>query len=142
MRQAAKAASFKDASDDLQALAEVFISPAHLHRMSERIGKEWAQGRDQELQAFRDDKLLCAYAAAPAAAAVMVDGGRVQARAEGSGPGVEDPRWRESKVACCLSLSSKECKEDPQPQPPSKFLDPKRVAELTAEVKRRHRPAP
>jgi hypothetical protein len=122
-------------------LADVSISPAHLQRVSERIGKEWAQARDQEVQAFRDDKLLCAYAAAPAAAAVMVDGGRVQTRAEDSGHGVEDPRWRETKVACCLSLSSTENTEDPQPEPPSKFLDPKRVAELTAEVKRRNRPA-
>lgn len=141
VRLAGKAASFKEASDDLEALAEVSISPSHVHRLSERIGKEWAQARDQEVQAFRDDKLLCAYVAAPAAAAVMVDGGRVQTRAEDSGQGVYDRRWRETKVACCLSLSSTESTEDPQPEPPSKFLDPKQVAELTAEVKRRSRPA-
>jgi hypothetical protein len=141
VRQAGKAASFKEASEDLQALAEVSISPTHLQRVSERIGKEWAHVRDQEVQAFRDDQLLCAYAAAPAAAVVMLDGGRLQTRADDSGPGVQDPKWRETKVACCLSLSSKEQAEDPQPEPPSKFLDPKRVAELTAGVKRRSRPA-
>jgi hypothetical protein len=140
VRQAGKAPSFKEASEDLEALAELSISPTHLQRVSERIGKEWAQARDEEVQAFRDNQLLCAYAAAPAAAAVMVDGGRIQTRAEDGGPGVHDPKWRETKVACCLSLSSTPSTEDPRPEPPSKFLDPQRVAELAAEVKRRSRP--
>jgi hypothetical protein len=105
------------------------------------VGQEWAQVRDQEVQAFREDKLLCAYAASPAAAAVMLDGGRLQTRAEAGGRGVQDPRWRETKVACCLSLFSSEQAADPQPEPPSKFLDPERVARLAAEVKRRSRPA-
>lgn len=141
MRQASKAASFKEASEDLKALAELTISPTHLQRLSERVGQEWVQARDQEVQAFRVDQLVCAYAAAPPAAAVMLDGGRVQTRAEGQSPGVHEPRWRETKVACCLSLASKEQADDPQPEPPSKFLDPARVAPLAAEVKRRSRPA-
>lgn len=141
VRQAAKAASFKEASEDLKELAEVSISPTHLQRLSERVGKEWAQERDQEVQAFRDQRLVCAYVAAPKAAAVMLDGGRLQTRAAESGRGVHDASWRETKVACCLSLSSSEQAEDPQPEPPSKFLDAPRVARLAAEVKRRSRPA-
>jgi hypothetical protein len=141
IRQAAKAASFKDASDDLKVLGRLSISASHLQRLSQRIGTEWAQTRDQEVQAFRDNKLLCAYAAAPPAAVVMFDGGRIQTRAEDSGQGVQDPKWRETKVACCLSLSAKESTEDPQPEPPSKFLDRKQVAKLAADVKRRNRPA-
>lgn len=141
MRQASKAASFKDASEDLKALAEVSISATHLQRLSQRVGKEWEQTRDQEVQAFREDKLVCAYAAAPKAAAVMLDGGRLQTRAAEGGRGVQGAKWRETKVACCLSLSSSERAEDPQPEPPSKFLDPPRVARLAAEVKRRSRPA-
>ncbi|MGH7168775.1 MAG: hypothetical protein ACRELG_00665 [Gemmataceae bacterium] len=43
VRQAAKAASFKDASDDLKELAGVAISATHLQRLSERIGGEWQQ---------------------------------------------------------------------------------------------------
>jgi hypothetical protein len=141
VRQASKAASFKEASEDLQALAEVLISPSHLQRLSERVGQEWVQARDQETQAFREDKLVCAYAAAPKAAAVMLDGGRLQTRAEQAGRGVHEPHWRETKVACCLSLSSAEQADDPQPEPPRKFLDAARVAQLAAEVKRRSRPA-
>jgi hypothetical protein len=141
VRQAAKAASFQEASEDLRALAEVSISATHLQRLSERVGKEWAQARDQEVQAFREDRLVCAYAEAPKAAAVMVDGGRVQTRAEEAGRGVQQARWRETKTACCLSLSSSEQADDPQPEPPSKFVDAARVARLAADVKRRSRPA-
>lgn len=135
VRQAAKAPSFQEASDDLRALAEVSISATHLQRLSERVGREWAQARDQEIEAFRKDELLCAYGTAPKAAAVMLDGGRVQTRAEESGRGVHDPKWRETKVACCLSLATQEQAEDPQPEPPSKFLDPARVAPLVAGIK-------
>jgi hypothetical protein len=141
VRQASKAASFKDASEDLKELAEVSISPTHLQRLSERVGKEWAQERDKEVQAFRDDRLACAYVAAPKAAAVMLDGGRLQTRADEGGRGVHNPAWRETKTACCLSLSGAEQADDPQPEPPSKFLDAARVARLTAEVKRHSRPA-
>ena len=130
VRQASKAASFEDASEDLRELAGISISASHLQRLSQRIGQEWAGARDQEVQAFREKRLLCAYAAGPQAAAVMLDGGRVQTRAEESGQGVQQPAWRETKVACCLSLSSPEHKADPQPEPPAKFLDPPRVARL------------
>jgi hypothetical protein len=141
VRQASQAASFKAASEDLKALAEVSISPTHLQRLSERVGQEWAQARDREVQAFREDKLVCAYAAAPPATAVMLDGGRLQTRAAAAGRGVQQPAWRETKVACCLSLSSSEQATDPQPEPPSKFVDASRVARLAADVKRRSRPA-
>jgi hypothetical protein len=141
VRQASKAASFKDASEDLKELAEVSISATHVRRLSERVGKEWAAERDKEVQAFRDQRLTCAYAAAPPAAAVMLDGGRLQTRAADSGRGVHGRAWRETKTACCLSLTSAAHAEDPQPEPPSKFLDAGRVSGLAAEVKRRSRPA-
>lgn len=141
VRQASKAASFKDASEDLKELAGVSISATHLQRLSQRIGREWAQERDQEVQAFREDKLVCAYAAPAQAAAVMLDGGRLQTRGAEAGRGVHEPAWRETKTACCLSLISKEQAEDPQPEPPEKFLDVVRAARLAAEVKRRSRPA-
>jgi hypothetical protein len=141
VRQSSQAASFKQASEDLKALAEVSISPTHLQRLSERVGQEWVRERDKEVQAFRDNRLACAYSVAPPAAAVMVDGGRLQTRAEESGRGVHEAKWRETKTACCLSLSSSEQADDPQPEPPSKFLDASRVAQLAADVKRRSRPA-
>ena len=41
VRQAAKAASFAEASDDLRELAGVSIGATHLQRLCERVGQEW-----------------------------------------------------------------------------------------------------
>jgi hypothetical protein len=142
VRQASKAASFAEASDDLRELAEVKISATHLQRLSERIGTEWAKIRDEDVEKFRHLKLERTYKESPrGAAAVMLDGGRLQTRAEDGGRGVKDASWRESKVACCLTLQTKPQDTDPQPEPPSKFLEPTEAARLASGVKRRSRPA-
>jgi hypothetical protein len=142
VRQAARAPSFKEASDDLRDLAGLAISPSHLQRLSGRIGREWAASRDADVRAFREGRLPAAYAQPPRAAAVMVDGGRYQARARTGERGVADPGWREVKVACCQTLSTTTHAADPQPEPPAKFLDPARAARLAAEIKARGGAAP
>ena len=141
VRQASKASSFAEASDDLRELADVEISPTHLQRLSERIGAEWVEVRDEEVEQFRQSKLERGYKEPPhGAAAVMLDGGRLQTRGEEGGRGVREPIWRESKVACCLTLQTKAQGSDPDPDPPSKFLEPTEAARLASEVKRRSRP--
>jgi hypothetical protein len=135
-RQGAKQA-FAEASEDLQALADVALSPMHVRRLCVRVGGEWAAARDQDVAAFREQRLAATVAVPPKAAAVMLDGGRVQTRAADAGPGVHDPAWNETKVACCLSLQSQEKLVDPQPEPPPKFLEPVTVARLAAELKAR-----
>jgi hypothetical protein len=141
VRQAACAASFREASDDLLALAELSISPSHLQRLSERVGGEWRDARDAEVQQYREHQLPRGYAGPPAVAAVMLDGGRYQARAEEAGRGVTDPAWKEIKVACCRTYAPREHRGDPQPQPPAKFVDRHEVARLAAELKGRAGPA-
>jgi hypothetical protein len=142
VRQASKASSFAEASDDLRELADLEISPTHLQRLSERIGEEWVEVRDEEVEKFRKAQLERSYQEPPqGAAAVMLDGGRLQTRAEDGGRGVSEASWRESKVACCLTLQTKSQGVDPQPEPPSKFLEPTEAARLASEVKRRSRPA-
>lgn len=118
-------------------LAKLSISPAHLQRLCERVGGEWADARDADVEAFRTGQLQPAVATAPEVAAIMLDGGRVQTRVEDAGPGVHGEAWHETKVACCLSLDSKEKAVDPQPEPPPAFLEPPRVARLAAEIKSR-----
>jgi hypothetical protein len=137
VRQAGKATSFQDASDDLEELLQVSICPSHLLKLTERIGREWTSARDADVQAFRSGRLATDYAQAPRVATVMVDGGRVQTRDQASGRGVLNPAWREIKVACCQTLSSRVHAADPQPEPPRKFLDPVRAARLAAEMKAR-----
>jgi hypothetical protein len=53
VRQAAKAPSFREASEDLRELAGLAVSPSHLQRLSDRIGREWAAARDADVAAFR-----------------------------------------------------------------------------------------
>jgi hypothetical protein len=137
VRQAGKAPSFKEASADLRELAWVEISPNHLGKLAERVGREWVAARDADVRRFRANRLAPQYAQPPTVATVMVDGGRVQTRDQDSGNGVSDPCWREVKVACCQSLSSKVHAVDPQPEPPRKFLDQIEVARLAAEIKAR-----
>ena len=137
VRQAGKAPSFQEASADLRELASVTISPNHLGKLAERVGREWEAARDADVQRFRARTLPPQYVQPPKVATVMVDGGRVQTREEGSGNGVRDPCWREVKVACCQSLSSRVHAVDPQSEPPRKFLDPIAVARLVAEIKAR-----
>jgi len=93
--------------------------------------------RDRQVEDFRLGRLAVAYAQPPRAAAVMVDGGKLQTRLASAGRGVHDPHWREFKAACCLSLSSRLSVSDPQPEPPAKFLDPVQAARLAAEMKAR-----
>jgi len=142
IRQASKASSFVEASEDMRELAEIEISPTHLQRLSERVGEEWEELRDEDVEKFRERRLERDYKEPPrGAVAVMLDGGRVQTRAEDAGRGVSEPGWRESKVACCLTIATKAQAVDPQPEPPAKFLEPTNAARLATEVKRRSRPA-
>jgi len=141
VRQAACAASFREASDDLAALAERAISPSHLRRLSERVGSEWRDARDAEVQRYREHQLPRDYAAPPAVAAVMLDGGRYQSRAEGAGRGVTDPAWKEIQVACCQTYAPREHRSDPQPDPPAWLVDRQEVARLAAEIKGHAGPA-
>lgn len=141
VRQASRASSFVEASEDMRELAEIEISPTHLQRLSERMGEEWVELRDEDVEKFRERRLERTYKEPPrGAAVVMLDGGRVQTRAEDAGRGVSEPGWRESKVACCLTLQTKTQAADPQPEPPAKFLEPTNAARLACEVKCRSRP--
>jgi hypothetical protein len=135
VRQAGKAASFREASDDLKELAGIAVGPSHLAKLAERVGDEWVAAREADVQAFRANTLRPACAEPPRVATVMVDGGRVQTRADDAGRGVTEPGWREVKVACCQTHGSATHATDPQPDPPAKFLDPVEAARLAAEVR-------
>jgi hypothetical protein len=121
----------------LRALANFAISATHLQRLTERLGGEWVQQRDADIQAYQQKCLTRTYEKTPRVAAVMLDGGRYQRRAAEAGRGVSEPGWREDKVACCQTYASREAKSDPQPEPPAKFLDRQQVTRLAAELKAR-----
>ena len=126
--------SFEEASADLREDVGIEIDPKQVERITERVGSEWAQARDRDVVAFRERRLGRLYAQAPEVAAVIPDGGRLQTRASGAGPGVHDPQWREPKYGCCVTLESRQGRTDPGPEPPEAFVNPERVARLVGEV--------
>lgn len=54
----------------------------------------------------------------------MVDGGRMQTRKPGRGPGVHDASWRETKTALLLRMTNHPSQVDPQPELPACFAHP------------------
>jgi hypothetical protein len=125
---------FEEASVDLHEDLGLDVTPKQVQRITERVGAEWAAQRDREVAAFQQGHLPRLHSQAPEVAAVMPDGGRLQTRASDAKPGVHDPKWREPKYGCCLTLDTKESRKDPAPEPPEAFLGPERVARLVGEV--------
>jgi hypothetical protein len=130
--------AYEEAAHNLNELAGLAISAQHVMRLTERTGDEWAEQRDKEVEAHKQNSLARTYTHRPQAAAVMLDGGRVQTRSSPSGPGVSNPKWQEPKYGCFLTLNTKASTEDPQPQPPEKFLDRKRVNKLVRQLQSNH----
>jgi hypothetical protein len=71
-------------------------------------------------------------------AAIALDGGRLQTRATGQGPGVHDQQWKEDKVACLLALKCPTFTADPHPEPPRCFLDAPSVDEMVRDIQAHH----
>jgi hypothetical protein len=65
-------------------------------------------------------------------AVVECDGGRIRTREPGHGPGVHrtGEGWRETKNACLIRATRTLSEEDPEPEPPPCFCDPKHVAKI------------
>jgi hypothetical protein len=130
----ARLQSAEDAAYALE-LAKVEISSRQLQRIAGEIGAELASKRDQKAAQYRRRELPARVAATPEAVAVEVDGGRLRTREAGRGPGVHDKENNEDKIACLASLESKTHEHDPQPEPPEKFLLPRRVQRLVQQMK-------
>lgn len=128
--------SFQTAAESLDRLAEFSISPKHVQRLAERLGRERAEARDKAATAMADRKLRSNYKQAPAVAVIFLDAGKAQFRAEGQGAGVHEARWGDTKVACMQTYTAVTCTQDPQPEPPAAFVDPPRVERLCREMER------
>jgi len=127
--------SFKLASVLLDRLADISISPRHVATLTEEIGEELRQARDQRTEDWIHHRRKKPSGPVPQAVAVSVDGGCIQTRAEGHGRGVHEQGWKENKVACLHTLAGPTFEDDPHPQPPACFLDPQYVDELVQDLK-------
>ena len=131
--------SFKKAEVALDKLAEISISSRHIERITERVGEELRQQRDEAVECWKaGEEIPHQDASVPAVAAISVDGGRVQTRADTSPPGVHNPQWRETKVGCLQTLQSEEKATDPHPDIPDVFLDPDRIHALANDLSASH----
>jgi hypothetical protein len=136
-----QAASFLHGARDLKELAELDVSPERLRRATERIGDERVAERDAQAATYEAlpipaRRTVPADQPTPAVACVQMDGGRLQFfdRAEPQ-RNEDDTFWREMKVGCLWSMTSKVSAADPCPQLPASFVDPERMRKMVREIK-------
>jgi hypothetical protein len=110
------------------------ISPRHVCSIATEIGLELAAARDDKVGQRARRQLPTRVAILPEVVAVEVDGGRLGTREPGCGPGVHQPKPKEEKIACLVSLTGDTYEEDPQPQPPPSLVEPRRVQRLVRQI--------
>jgi hypothetical protein len=124
---AVAARSFQEAAKLLLINADLNLSCRHLQNLAREVGAELEEERREKTDAFRARRLTTPHkqAAPPIPlAVVMVDGGRIQTRRPGSGPGVHGAAWRETKAAVLLRMSCEPSAVDPRPELPECFRHP------------------
>jgi hypothetical protein len=119
--------SFEEAAKVLEIAASLKISPRHLQTLCSEVGDELVERRKARNRAYRERPLNTPVRVADPPiplGVVMVDGGRVQTRQPGNGPGVRGQAWRESKTALFLRMTHEPADCDPRPQLPRCFAHP------------------
>ena len=138
------ASSFEQAGADLKEEAELEISTQRIMRATKRIGQERVAEREAEVAAWEKLPLPEQQGSpreqVPPVACVEMDGGRIQIRdRKAEEPTVEEARkgrfWRETKVGCLLSMTSAPSSADPCPVIPEVFVDPRRIGQISREIK-------
>ena len=127
--------SFQQAALALKVAADVIISGRHVHRLTQEVGEEMACQRDEQTALYRRRELPCRVEQSPPLAVVEADGGRLNTREAGAGPGVHERQSKEDKIACLLGMRSQTHPHDPQPEPPPAFRDCRRVTRLVRQLK-------
>jgi hypothetical protein len=137
----AKSTSFVEAAKALSALAEVNISRERVQRWTKRVGEARVAEMEAAAQSYErlplPERQKSPALQVPQVACIQVDGGRIQIRdrSEASAERESKSHWRETLVGCCLSMTSKEHSMDPCPTIPKTFIDPRRMRELSREIK-------
>jgi hypothetical protein len=125
--------SFADAAFAL-GLCGLSISARHVQQLTHEVGADLARARDEQAQQRRRRQLSPRVAVTPEVVAVEVDGGRLRTRAADGGRGVHGAENKEDKIACLVTLASSARAEDPQPEPPPSFVQPRRVQRLVQQM--------
>jgi hypothetical protein len=125
--------SFADAAFAL-GLCGLSISARHVQQLTHEVGTDLARRRDEQAQQRRRRHLAPRVAVTPEVVAVEVDGGRLRTRAADRGRGVHEAENKEDKIACLITLTSHVHAEDPQPEPPPSFVQPRRIQRLVRQM--------
>jgi hypothetical protein len=128
--------SYAQATDALAHLADLDLSEPLVRKLTTRAGEELATARDEAVAQYNaKGEVEGRVPNTPQVAAVAVDGGRAQTRAEHAGRGVHQPAWREPHYASLVRLPAPATDADPHPEVPRAFLDEAHVRTLTEEIK-------
>lgn len=125
--------SYADAAFALS-LSGLSISARHVQQLTQEVGTDLARARDEQAQKRRRRELPPRVTTTPQVVAVEVDGGRLRTRATDSGRGVHAAENKEDKIASLVTLASVSHAEDPQPEPPSSFVQPRRIQRLVQQM--------
>lgn len=121
VRANAREPSFAEAAEALKDLAEVTISPRQAGRIAHEVGQQLQADRDRDVVQAQARMLKARVQTRPALVVVGVDGGRLQIRGEGDGPGAHDSSWREDKIAVLATAAIHGFECDPEPDLPDCF---------------------
>lgn len=127
---ASEVRSVKRAEKVLHDAVNLAVSDNTVLRIIGDVGRELAERRDAAPSSA--SALAIRPQSVPELAVVECDGGRIRTREMGRGPGVHlsETGWREDKNACLIRATRKTFADDPQPEPPDCFCDPKHVAKI------------
>jgi hypothetical protein len=146
--------SFAEGSAALEALGGLSVATKQVERITEKIGQERVEQRDEAVQDFLAlplmDRCKSPVANPPPesnVASVMMDGGRLQIldrskrdpdlteTADDDDPPERNGHWREDKIGLLMTMTSKVSVDDPCPKIPENFIDPTRIFKLAREIK-------
>jgi hypothetical protein len=134
VRSAAREHSFREASEAMSDLAEVTISDRQLGRIAHEVGQHLQADRDDQVSRYQVHTLEPRVTMRPALAVVEVDGGRLQIRGSGEGPGAHGASWREDKVAVLATMATVASDVDPEPELPDCFRDREYVEKVIGAI--------
>ena len=145
--------SFAQGSAALEALSRLNVATKQVERITEKIGQERVEQRDEAVQKFLAlplmDRCKSPVANPPPesnVASVMMDGGRLQildrskrdpdlTETADDDPPERTGHWREDKIGLLMTMTSKVSADDPCPEIPENFIDPTRIFKLAREIK-------
>ncbi len=122
--------SFALGAKMLKQLADFKISHMQVQRITDEIGNELRDVRDEKTEQHRTRELKSKQDVPVELACVAIDGGRIQTRRQGQGSGVHNGCWKETKIGCLMRMSGETFEQDPHPELPRCFADKTQVASI------------